>query len=56
MAKAGPAPFTPDIVARTILSVLKIDPSSMHACEHGCKHTALDYVRSQIEQTLKHAK
>lgn len=55
MAKAGPAPFTPEIVASTILTTLNISPESMHACEHGCEHSAIDYVRSQLEQLLRMA-
>lgn len=56
MAKSGPDPFTPEIVAMTILEFLKVKPTDQIACEHGCKHSAKDFVQGHLEQMLKHAR
>ncbi len=55
VAKSGPAPFTPAIVAKTILAFLGVDPNETYPCEHGCHHPAGEYVEAQLEQMLRHA-
>ena len=56
MARPGPVPFTPEVVAKTIIRFLKIDPNDRYACEHGCEHTAIEYVEGQLRQMIDHAR
>ena len=49
-------PFTPEVVAKTIIRFLKIDPNDRYACEHGCEHTAIEYVEGQLRQMIDHAR
>jgi len=43
------------LLAKTLLHFLGINEGAMIACEHGCKHTAKDFVEAHLLQFKRQA-